>query len=249
MLSAKTNARVVQPATLTGAAPSERDMGDLAQRLGAAERPLVVVGGPGWSAGVQKAVEAFAAAFDLPVASSFRCQDHFDNRHPSYVGHLGFTTDKKLKAGLKAADLVIAIGAEIADIATDSYALLGGREQTFVQIHPDPSAILGYREASLVISATTEAFAEALAGFASDLRDKPGANLSERPWGRFRRDLRGAYEASLVPRPTPGYSPRSWARASPSHQYQLSGSSKSRVKAMLEVPSGLASVPKASQRS
>jgi acetolactate synthase-1/2/3 large subunit len=201
VLSAKTAASVVAPAALAGAAPSTRDMADLAQRLSAAERPLLVVGGPGWNADIETAVEEFATAFDLPVAASFRCQDYFDNRHPGYVGHLGFTTDKKLKAGLKAADLVIAVGAEIADIATDGYALLGGPEQTFVQIHPDPSAILGYREASLSVAATSAAFAEALGGFAPNLR---GGNGGERPWSRFRRDLRHAYEESLEPRPTPG---------------------------------------------
>lgn len=199
VLSAPTSAKVLAPALLTGAAPSPRDMSDLAQRLGASERPLLVVGGPGWSPAVQRAVEDFAAAFDVPMAASFRCQDYVDNRHPCYVGHLGFTTDRKLKAGLKAADLVIALGAEVADIATDSYALLGGPEQMFVQIHPEPPAILGYRDAALAIAATSGAFTEALAGFAPNLR-----GAAERPWSRFRRDLRGAYEQSLVPRATPG---------------------------------------------
>lgn len=204
VLSAQTAAAIVAPAAVAGAAPASRDMHDLAQRLGAAERPLLVVGGPGWSVAAKEAVEAFAAALDLPVAAAFRCQDYVDNRHPSYVGHLGFTTDRKLKAGLKAADLVIAVGAELGDIATGGYALLGGPEQTFVQIHPDPAAILGYREASLAITASAEAFAEALAGFAPNLTGTGGAAAGPRPWGRFRRDLRAAYEASVKPRPTPG---------------------------------------------
>ena len=199
VLSAQSTAKVLAPATLAGAAPSPRDMSDLAQRLGAAERPMLVVGGPGWSPKVQRAVEDFAAAFDVPMAAAFRCQDYVDNRHASYVGHLGFVTDRKLKAGLKAADLVIALGAEVADIATESYALLGGPGQTFVQVHPEPSAILGYRDAALSVAATSEAFAEALADFAPNLRGAP-----ERPWQRFRRDLRSAYEESLVARATPG---------------------------------------------
>lgn len=204
MLSAQTSASVVAPAMLAGAAPTARDMSDLAQRLSAAERPLVVVGGPGWSHSIKSAVEDFALDFDLPIASSFRCQDYIDNRHPSYVGHLGFTTDKKLKAGLKAADLVIAIGAELADIATDGYALLGGPEQTFVQVHPEPSAILGYRDASLAIAATSQAFAESLSDFAPNLRGEAKIGLPDRPWSRYRHDLRLAYEASVVPRATPG---------------------------------------------
>jgi acetolactate synthase-1/2/3 large subunit len=204
VLSAKTSAPTIAPQTLAGAAPAARDMSELAQRLGAAERPLVVVGGPGWSDGIRRAVETFARDFDLAVAASFRCQDYVDNRHASYVGHLGFTTDRKLKAGLKAADLVIAIGAELGDIATSGYSVLGGTDQSFIQIHPDPSAILGYREASFSIAATSQAFADALAGFAPNLRGTGGTAPIERPWSRFRRDLRAAYEESLVPRATPG---------------------------------------------
>jgi len=199
VLSAQSAAAVLPAAVVTGSAPSSRDMSDLAQRLGDAERPLLIVGGPGWSPAVQRAVEAFAATFDVPMAASFRCQDYVDNRHPSYVGHLGFTTDRKLKAGLKAADLVIAVGAELGDIATGGYSLLGGPGQTFVQIHPEPNAIVGYRDAVLDIAATSAAFAEALAGFAPNL-----SGASTRPWARFRHDLRAAYEDSLTPRATPG---------------------------------------------
>lgn len=210
VLSAQTTATPLPPATLSLAAPSDRDMDALAKRLAAAERPLVIVGGPGWSRETKRTIEDFARAFDVPVAASFRCQDYFDNRHPSYVGHLGFVTDRKLKAGLKASDLVIAIGAEVADIATDGYALLGGADQTFVQVHPEPAAILGYRDASLVIPAASATFAEALLGMAERVphasdkggtSDKKGAR---RAWSVFRHDLRAAYEASLVPRATPG---------------------------------------------
>ena len=199
VLSAQSTAHVLAPAAAVGAAPASRDMSDLAQRLGAAERPLLIVGGPGWSPTVQRAIEEFATAFDVPLAASFRCQDYVDNRHASYVGHLGFTTDPKLKAGLKAADLVIAVGAELGDIATGGYSLLGGPGQTVVQIHPEPAAIVGYREAALSIAATSAAFAETLATFAPNLR-----GAAERRWAHFRQDLRSAYEESLAPRTTPG---------------------------------------------
>lgn len=206
VLSATAEGGVAAPTALAGAAPSPRDIGALRDRLSRSSRPLVIVGGPGWTEGTRIAVEDFARAFDLPVAASFRCQDYVDNRHPCYVGHLGFTTDAKLKEGLKGADLVIAIGAEVTDIATDSYALLGRPGQTFVQIHPDPSALLGYRGATDAIVATSAAFAEGLATFGSELGMSRDAEAvpDERPWSGYRRDLRAAYEASLEPRRTPG---------------------------------------------
>lgn len=206
VLSAPAAGEAPAPTALAGAAPSPQDVGALKERLAAASRPLVIVGGPGWTDGTRIAIEDFARVFDLPVAASFRCQDYVDNRHPCYVGHLGFTTDAKLKEGLRAADLVIAIGAEVTDIATDSYALLGGPEQAFVQIHPDPSAVLGYRGATEAIVATSAAFGEALAGFASELgMDRSTEAVPDsRPWSAYRRNLRAAYEASLAPRMTPG---------------------------------------------
>ena len=200
VISAETSATAIAPAALLGSAASARDMDALVQRLAAAERPLLIVGGPGWTDATRLAVERFAQQFDLPIASSFRCQDYVDNRHPCYVGHLGFTTDTPLKAGLKAADLVIAVGAEVADIATDSYALLDDPGKTFVQVHPEPSAILGYRGAALSIVATSAAFADALA----DVAPEPRGAHKNRAWNGYRQDLRAAYEASLKPRPTPG---------------------------------------------
>ena len=200
VISAETSATVIAPAALLGSAASARDMDALVQRLAAAERPLLIVGGPGWTDATRLAVERFAQQFDLPIASSFRCQDYVDNRHPCYVGHLGFTTDTPLKAGLKAADLVIAVGAEVADIATDSYALLDDPKKTFVQVHPEPSAILGYRGAALSIVATSAAFADALANVAPE----PRGAQNTRSWNGYRQDLRAAYEASLKPLPTPG---------------------------------------------
>lgn len=204
VLAAPATASAITPAIVAPATPAPRDMSGLAQLLGAAGRPLLIVGGPGWNAATQRALEEFAGAFDIPVASAFRCQDYFDNRHRCYVGHLGFTTDRKLKAGLKVADLVIAVGAEVADIATEGYALLGGPGQTFVQVHPEPAALLGYRDAALVITAASSAFAAQLASFAPHLRAVAEGESGPRVWSCYRRDLRSSYEETLQPRPTPG---------------------------------------------
>ena len=54
--------------------------------LAKAKRPLMIIGGPGWSREIQRKVEAFAERYDMPVAAAFRFQDYMDNRHPNYVG-------------------------------------------------------------------------------------------------------------------------------------------------------------------
>src|SRR5256885_16247929 len=59
------------------------------ERLLAAERPLLVVGGGGWTEQASADLRLFAEVHDLPVAASFRCQDYLDNDHPLYAGDLG----------------------------------------------------------------------------------------------------------------------------------------------------------------
>src|SRR3546814_19110930 len=62
------------------------DMARLRDLLAGAKRPLMVLGGAGWSAETCADILAFAEANNLPTATSFRCQDLFDNEHRNYVG-------------------------------------------------------------------------------------------------------------------------------------------------------------------
>ena len=79
--------------------PSAGDMRRLKERLAAAKRPLVLIGGSGWSSTAAKQLATFAGTFDIPVAATFRRQDHLDNRHASYVGHAGIDIDPALSGG------------------------------------------------------------------------------------------------------------------------------------------------------
>ncbi|HEY7669845.1 MAG TPA: thiamine pyrophosphate-binding protein [Hyphomicrobium sp.] len=177
--------------------PSASEMTRLKTRLLAAESPLVLVGGPGWSAEAARHLAAFAEAFDIPVAAAFRRQDHIDNRHPCYVGHAGLDIDPKLAAAMRGADLLLVIGETPAEVTTGSYSLISVPSPTQFLIHAHPSADeLGrlFRTDLAIVSAP-EAFVKAL----SRLKPPP-----RRRWARLRRDLRASYERSLKPRPTPG---------------------------------------------
>ena len=54
-----------------------------------AKRPVLIVGGPGWSQSVGDDITAFAERNQVPMAAAFRWQDAVDNASPSYVGYLG----------------------------------------------------------------------------------------------------------------------------------------------------------------
>jgi acetolactate synthase-1/2/3 large subunit len=140
VLSASADVEPGKPVANPVQGPSEKEMSQIAAMIARAKRPLVIVGGGGWTRAAQRDVEAFAANFDIPVATAFRCQDYVDNRHSCYVGHASFIPDAKLADGILAADLIIAAGAELGDVTTGGYTHVGVAEQMIILAHPEPQA-------------------------------------------------------------------------------------------------------------
>jgi acetolactate synthase-1/2/3 large subunit len=177
--------------------PSAGDMRRLKERLAAAKRPLVLIGGGGWSTTAAKQLAAFAGRFDIPVAATFRRQDHLDNRHASYVGHAGIDIDQVLSGAIAGADVLIVIGETPGEVPTAAQTLIAAPDPAQILVHAHPSAdeVGRLYRTDLPIVASPEAFCRAL----SRLRAP-----EKRPWRKLRRELRASYEASLKPLPTPG---------------------------------------------
>ena len=106
----------------------------------------------------------FADRFVLPVATSFRRADLIDAEHPSYAGELGLGPNPKLKARIEEADLLILLGARMAEVPSQSYTLLGIPEgrHTLVHVHPDPAELGRVYHPALGIQASPAAFAASL---------------------------------------------------------------------------------------
>ena len=85
MLAAECEAADAKPARIAEPHPGAADLALLQDKLSHASRPLMIIGGPGWSIATQKAIEAFADRFDLPVAPAFRYQDYIDKDRKSVV--------------------------------------------------------------------------------------------------------------------------------------------------------------------
>ena len=113
-------------------------VGQVASRLAKAERPLLVLGGSGWSDEATRAISGWAESLGLPLALSFRRKDLISNLHPTYAGDLGLGVNPKLVERVKAADLIIAIGARLGENPTQGYTLLDRTRtaDTLVHIHP-----------------------------------------------------------------------------------------------------------------
>ncbi|GAB4170610.1 MAG: thiamine pyrophosphate-binding protein [Thalassobaculales bacterium] len=146
--------------------PDPAAMAALGQRLAAAERPFVLVGGGGWSAAAAADLAEFAAAWALPVGAAFRCQDYLDNLHPAYAGHVGIGIDPKLKARIQEADLLLVIGARLDEMTTAGYTLLAPPRAgpPLVHVFPDPEELNRVYRADLAIPASIDGFLAAARG-------------------------------------------------------------------------------------
>lgn len=167
----------------------------LLTRLLTHARPMIVVGGPGWSAQAQTDLEALATATGLPVAVTFRRQDYIDNAHPNFIGDLGVGMNPKLAQRLRDADALLVLGARMGETATNGYTLLdpSAPGKMILHIHPDPDEIGSVYQPSDSLVATAPAFLAALQG--------ANGQFSNPDWTRA---ARADYMAWQVPQDTPG---------------------------------------------
>ncbi|KIT18008.1 thiamine pyrophosphate-binding protein [Jannaschia aquimarina] len=176
--------------------PAVPDLDPVVERLRGAERPLVVVGGSGWSADAAADLTRWAERHGLPVAVSFRRQDYIDNRSAAYAGDLNVGPNPKLMARLQGADLIVALGTRLGDIATGGYETLDPATETPALVHVHPSASELNRVWSAEIAVQARA-ADVVAALAARDDDLPG-------WHSHQAAARANYEAWIRPRSTPG---------------------------------------------
>jgi acetolactate synthase-1/2/3 large subunit len=125
------------------AAPSEAELTALKSLLAQSRKPLLILGGSGWTTDGLNALEAFALHNHIPTLTTFRRQDIFNNAHPCYAGCLGTTVDPKLLAHVRESDLIIAFNTRLSEIATNGYDLITipKPKQIFIHLYPDASEL------------------------------------------------------------------------------------------------------------
>ncbi len=197
VLTALADVADVAPTPIAEPAASPPQMAAFAELLAAAERPLAIVGGSGWSEAACADLVRFAEAFSLPVAAAFRCQDRMDNTHPLYVGELGTTVSPELGKRVRDADLVIAVGTRLDEMTTSGYALVQAPVpiQKLVHVHPGAEELGRVFAATLPINAAVGPFLAAAAAL------EPPGRKSSIQWAA---DARRDFEAQLPGRAFPG---------------------------------------------
>jgi acetolactate synthase-1/2/3 large subunit len=178
-------------------APSREAMQKLGAMLAEAKHPLVILGGPGWDAEAIANARTFAERFDLPVCTSFRAKDRYDNSLPNYAGDLGIGAAPALIKLLKESDLLLCVGARLGEMTTDGYSRIDAPvpQQRLVHVHPSADELNRVYQAELAIVSAVAPFLAA----AAELKAPKSIG-----WSKRREDARAAYEAWTKPVTPPG---------------------------------------------
>ena len=162
------------------------------------EYDAIIVGGGGWDETAIENLKAFVERSNIPVVTSFRRQDYFDNAHPSFAGFLGIGVNPKLAQRVQDADLLIVLGARLSEVPTSGYSLIKIPTplQNLVHIHADVEELGRVYQSNLPINANPCAMAAALKDLSLDGRS--------RIWSSWLQGAHNDYQAYSQPTKTPG---------------------------------------------
>ena len=197
VLSAQAEVEDAKPAVEVHTGVSPAQVAQVTDMLASAERPLIMVGGGGWSAETAQDVQTFAERNGIPVCSSFRCQDYVDNRSPVYVGHTGIAISAELADQIKTADVLLCWGARMGELTTKDYSLVSipTPGPKLIHVHASAEELGRVYGPDLAINASSKAFAHAMRDVQIDGADR---------WETWCGAAREAYERDLIPQATPG---------------------------------------------
>lgn len=183
--------------------PSDEAVARIFAMLSAAQRPLLIVGGSGWTEGARNDIQAFALANNVPVVTTFRRRDIIDHRLPCYVGEIGIGSNPALLAHVKDADFVIMCNDALSDVNTIGAGYMEGftlfdipvPRQKFVHVTRSFDELNRVFQVDLALLADNDAFARRLAGHAP---------VDHAARGDWMADLRKTFEIETTPRACPG---------------------------------------------
>ncbi|MGQ0675336.1 MAG: thiamine pyrophosphate-dependent enzyme, partial [Rhodospirillales bacterium] len=199
MLTEHSEAGDVERYKVVRPAPAPAEMARLRGILAQAKRPVVMLGGGGWTEQAVEDIRAFVEANNLPVAASFRCVDLLDNDHPCYIGEtsVGGAPPELPKRIREYCDVLLAVGARLGEFSTHGYMLVAPPRprQRLIHVHADPDELGRVYQGELLIAAGMAAFAAAARGLAP---------VERPPWADWTRQARAEYERNQTPGPCPG---------------------------------------------
>lgn len=185
-------------------APAVADLRRLQELLQAARKPLLIIGGSGWTAQAATDMASFAERQGLPVLAAYRRRDLIDNDCAVYAGELGIGMDPALARRVAAADLLLVVGMRLGELNTLSPAGFHGfslieapqPRQVLIHVHTDAGELNRVYRSSLAMNATPPEIASALAALPKV--------VSGDPWQGWRQSARSDREAFVSGGSCPG---------------------------------------------
>ena len=169
--------------------------------LDAAERPLLLVGGAGWTGAGRTSVARFADLARVPTIVSSRRHDLVDNESDVYAGDAGVGMGAHVRALLAGSDAILAVNTRLGEMTTDGWTLPSlpptlpaGR--SLVHVHASPDELGRAFAPTLAVQAGPNAFMGAVAA-----RAERSGRRADTPW---RADARRRWLESLDAPAQPG---------------------------------------------
>ncbi|MEC3851315.1 thiamine pyrophosphate-binding protein [Paenarthrobacter sp. AT5] len=151
----------VEPRAVARPEPAAADLEGLKRKLGNARKPLIVVGGEGWTEESGAQLAAWATRHNIPVVADFRAYDAVPHRSEAYAGYLGYGRSDANAQRLDDADLVVFVGCVRSDVLSDGYKR--GLKAHTVVVNADANLLGHFGRLDQHIIADVTSFAGALA--------------------------------------------------------------------------------------
>lgn len=171
VLGAETDiAPLSRPPVLPAPQASPADIAQVQRHLAKAEKPVILIGGCGWSDVGSRKLERFAEASNIPVVTAFRYIDSYDNNLQNYAGEAGVGMLPEVQANLSDCDVLLVIGARLGEMTTNNYQLFDVPEmrQTLIHVHPSSGELGKIYRPDMAIQSGVNDFVAALEPISRD---------------------------------------------------------------------------------
>jgi acetolactate synthase-1/2/3 large subunit len=176
--------------------PAGAEMERVRELLEGAQRPFVLLGGGGWDRDTCLRLQRWIEANGLPVGTSFRCQDLFDNRSDHYVADVGIGINPKIAERIKDADVLLVIGARLGEMTTGAYSLVEAPvpRQTLIHVHAGAEELGRVYRPALALNS----------GYPQFVRALERLSFAKPSWRADTQALRQSFLEWTTPRAMPG---------------------------------------------
>jgi acetolactate synthase-1/2/3 large subunit len=136
----KADIAMIDPYPATRPNPDGKLIEEMAGRINAAKKPILLVGSGTQYAGAWQELIDFSEKFHIPVLTAYRRQDAFPNSHPNYIGNLSTTNKALRELAANEADLVVVLGCRLNQQTSAGFSFPRPRQE-FIQIDADEQNI------------------------------------------------------------------------------------------------------------